>query len=102
MLVRTALDGVGSRLAARVPRTRGWLATAADELEEVELVVPGGTTVAHDGETLVVGRDGASSSVRLRLALKPAALRVYAPARRHPKGAAGPGTARTPVELRQP
>jgi undecaprenyl-diphosphatase len=32
VLVRTALDGVGSRLAARVPRTRGWLATAADEL----------------------------------------------------------------------
>ena len=101
VLVRTALDGVGSRVAARIPRTRGWLATAADELGEVELVVPGGTTVAHDGETLVVGRDG-SSSVRLRLALEPAALRVYAPAGPHPDGATSPGTARTPVELRQP
>ncbi|MGC5165224.1 bifunctional phosphatase PAP2/diacylglycerol kinase family protein [Luteimicrobium sp. DT211] len=102
VLARTVLDGVGSGLAARVPRTRSWLATAADEVETLELVVTAGTTLAHDGETLVVG-DPASSAgpVRLRLTLKPAALRVYAPADGTAPTRANDGTAARAAELRQ-
>ncbi|WP_284292784.1 hypothetical protein [Luteimicrobium album] len=92
VLARTVLDGVGSRLASRIPRTRAWLATAADEVDTLELELPAGTVVAHDGETLTLGEpassgEGAPSDdarVRVRLALRPGALRVYAPAEQQP------------------
>jgi len=94
VLLRTALDGVGSRLASGVPRTRAWLATAAAEVDVLELELPAGTTVAHDGETLTLGerassgegtrgRDG-DTPVRVRLTLRPGGLRVYAPAEQRP------------------
>jgi hypothetical protein len=79
VLVRTIADGLGSRLASTVPSTRPWLATDAREVERLDLMVPAGTMLAHDGETLEA-RGSVSRGVRVLLELRPAALRVYAPA----------------------
>jgi hypothetical protein len=92
VVARTVLDGVGSRLASKIPRTRSWLATAAAEVDTLDLELPAGTVVAHDGENLALGEPTSSGGgapsggdgVRVRLALRPGALRVYAPAEQRP------------------
>lgn len=88
VLARSVFDQLGSPLARRIPRTRSWLGTTTTEVPVVDVLVPAGTTLAHDGETHVVG-EGASSGrgaadVRVQLTLRPGALRVYAPAEQRP------------------